>query len=63
MTVKKVNVTKSEVVNYLQGLRCDTNWSIAGAIEQDREKYFIEALKREACVINYLLQMAKRREN
>lgn len=60
---KATKVTKGTLLNYLYGLRCDTNWSITAAIEGDRNDDYIKSLRDESKAIDTLVKLVKEKVN
>jgi len=56
---RKRIISKGRILNFLYSLRCDTNWSIRAAREQDRGDEYIDALKEEAKIIDALVKIVK----
>ena len=51
--------SKKGLLNYLYGLRCDVNWQITGAINDNRGDEYIGALKDESKAIDTLVKLVK----
>lgn len=55
----KSKVTKGTLLNFLYGLRCNTNWEITGAINDNRGDEYIGTLKDESKAIDALVKLVK----